>query len=289
MPASAIASASAIAAAAADVAAQRAAAQMHGVFAVNKPAGISCTGVLDYLKRNLGRGAAAEPFAAHFEREAQLRATGRKIRRPRTALDLRVGHGGTLDVEAAGVLVVGLGRGCKRLDGFLRGPKAYVADARLGVATDTHDAEGRVTRLADAAHVDAPRLRQALPRFTGDIWQRPPAFSAARVDGRRLYEYARAGELPPTEPKARCVHVASISLARLANPAGGHWLGSRAGALPADAAQYYAGGRRQWAEGRGQPAVGDVLLPWPCAAAAACTCARWCTTSATASAPRPRC
>ncbi|KAJ1827919.1 pseudouridine synthase pus4, partial [Coemansia sp. RSA 2703] len=189
-----------------------------------------------------------------------LRATGRKIRRPRTPLDLRVGHGGTLDVEAAGVLVVGLGRGCKQLDAFLRGNKAYVADARLGVATDTYDAEGRVTHVADAAHVDAACVRHALPRFVGDIWQRPPSFSAARVDGRRLYEYARAGQAPPVEPRPRCVHVASIDLVSLANPAGGHSFGSRADALPPDVAQYYAGSRRQWAEGRGQPGVGDVLL-----------------------------
>ncbi|KAJ2704983.1 pseudouridine synthase pus4 [Coemansia sp. IMI 203386] len=232
---------------------------IDGIFALNKPPGISCTGLLDYFKRNAGLGSAAKPFAEHFEKEKKLRHSGKKIRRAKTAAGLRVGHGGTLDVEAGGLLVIGMGRGCKMLEGFLRGGKSYLADARLGVATDTFDAEGRVTQVAKTEGIGAEEISNELARFSGDIEQMPPVYSAIRVDGRRLYEYARMGQHVPVPLKPRAVHVHSVNLVWFNN--GQHTFGSRV-ALPAAAAEYYASGTHQWSDGVGSPVVGDVLLKY---------------------------
>ncbi|KAJ2781296.1 pseudouridine synthase pus4 [Coemansia javaensis] len=260
-------------AAAAEVAAQQAtarlagaAASLSGIFAVDKPPGISCTGVLDYFKRNVGRGAAGVPFAEHFERERDLRRTGEKIRRRRCSLALRVGHGGTLDVEAAGVLVVGIGRGCKLLGGYLAGGKAYLATARLGAATDSCDAEGRIVSVASAAAVTGAALQAAIPRFVGRIQQRPPLYSAIKVDGKRLYEYARGrggsgGASAPPAIEPRWVDVGSIKLLCFENPALAQCVGRRV-ALPAQYADYYAGGRYRWSAGAGEVRVGAPMAPF---------------------------
>ncbi|KAJ2238769.1 hypothetical protein GGH98_006425, partial [Coemansia sp. RSA 454] len=91
-------------AAAAEVAtkhARLATSALHGVLAVNKPPGISSAGLLDYLKRNIGLDSSCFPFSEHFAREQKLRAPGTKLKRPHSMSQLRVGHGGTLDVEAS--------------------------------------------------------------------------------------------------------------------------------------------------------------------------------------------
>ncbi|KAJ2878913.1 pseudouridine synthase pus4 [Coemansia asiatica] len=233
---------------------------INGIFALNKPPGISCTGLLDYLKRNVGLDTRAHPFSEHFEKEKHLRKTGKKIRRTKTAPGLRVGHGGTLDVEACGLLVIGLGKGCKLLDGFLKGGKSYMADARLGVATDTFDAEGRVTQVAKTEGIGSEDIARCLREFTGSIEQLPPMYSAIRVDGRRLYEYARMGQHVPVPLKPRSVLVDSVKMAYFSSP-GQETFGTRV-ALPEDAAQYYAEGAHKWIEGMGSPRIGDVLLPY---------------------------
>ncbi|KAJ1894246.1 pseudouridine synthase pus4 [Kickxella alabastrina] len=230
---------------------------LNGIFAVNKPPGISCTGLLDYIKRNAGKGVHAMPFAEHFERERQLRVTGKKIRRPRCSPHLRVGHGGTLDVEAGGVLVVGLGNGCKQLEGFLKGGKSYLAEARLGIATESFDAEGRVTEIVDTS-VSADDIRRQLGQFTGNIMQIPPKYSAIRIDGKRLYEYARDGTTVPVPVEARPVHIGSIDLLHFQAP-GQATFGVRA-RLPPDVETYYAEGRYRWEGGRARQ--GEPLLAW---------------------------
>ncbi|KAJ1815108.1 TruB pseudouridine (psi) synthase 1 [Coemansia sp. RSA 2599] len=250
-----------IRAAAAEVAAKANKLQgIDGIFALNKPPGISCTGLLDYLKKNAGLGSAATPFSEHFEKEQKLRLSGKKIRRSRPAPGLRVGHGGTLDVEAGGLLVIGLGKSCKLLDGFLKGGKSYLADARLGVATDTYDAEGRVTQIAQTEGIGADDITRCLQRFSGNIEQLPPMYSAIRVDGRRLYEYARMGQDVPVPLKPRPVYVDNINLVYFSNP-GQQPFGARV-ALPSDAAEYYASGAHRWVDGAGSPGIGDVLLPY---------------------------
>jgi len=118
----------------------------------------------------------------------------------------RVGHAGTLDPDATGVLLVGLGR-ATRLLRFLAGlPKAYVGELVLGVATSTLDASGTVVGRWDMAGVGAGEVAAAAATFLGPIQQIPPMVSAVQVGGRRLYELARAGLEVERAPRAVTVH-----------------------------------------------------------------------------------
>ncbi|KAJ1796927.1 pseudouridine synthase pus4 [Coemansia sp. RSA 2399] len=242
-----------------------AAATTGGLFAVNKPPGISCAGLIDYFKRNVGLNENALPFSEHFERERVLRETGKKIFRRKYPTNMRVGHAGTLDVEASGVLVLGVESGCKRLDEYLKGEKSYMATGRLGVATDTYDAEGKVTRVGDASAVTSDMLLDAIPTFVGSIKQVPPMYSAIRIDGKRLYEYMRSGQPLPFAVKPRTVHISAIKLLYY-HPQGAVALqqpvyGKRV-MLPKDCAEHFASGRFAWdasSNGSKGPAVGDYL------------------------------
>jgi len=105
-----------------------------------------------------------------------------------------VGHTGTLDPAAAGVMVVAVGPATRLAEFIEATDKAYRAEITLGVTTDTLDAEGAVTGRQSAAGVTEAAVREALAGLTGEIEMRPPAHSAISVGGRRLYERARAGE-----------------------------------------------------------------------------------------------
>src|SRR5690606_18041296 len=112
----------------------------------------------------------------------------------------KVGHSGTLDPDATGVLVLGVGRATRLLT-FLSGlGKRYVGEVVLGTSTTTLDASGEVTGTWDMSHVDVEDVRRAATGLTGHIDQVPPMVSAKKVDGRRLHELAREGievERPP--------------------------------------------------------------------------------------------
>ena len=125
----------------------------------------------------------------------------------------KVGHAGTLDPMASGLLLVGVGR-ATRLLRFLRDmEKEYEGTGRLGAATDTLDALGEVVRTA-AVDIGEDQLRQAMARLVGEIEQRPPAYSAVKVGGRKLYEAARKGDRVEA-PKRRVV-VSRFDLLRFA-------------------------------------------------------------------------
>ncbi|MBL8130880.1 MAG: tRNA pseudouridine(55) synthase TruB [Anaerolineae bacterium] len=112
----------------------------------------------------------------------------------------QVGHAGTLDPMATGVLVVCVGAATRLSDYVMSDTKAYRAIVRLGVETDTYDADGKVVVEADASTVSRQQVEDALAGFRGDILQTPPAFSAIKRGGKKLYELARQGkavELPP--------------------------------------------------------------------------------------------
>ena len=122
----------------------------------------------------------------------------------------RVGHAGTLDPLATGVLPV-LFESATRLAEFaLKLPKTYVAEIHLGFVTATDDAEAEREPVADAGGVTAHDVEQALTAFSGRFMQQPPAFSAVKLDGKRAYALARGGEA--TRPPAREVEVYSASL-----------------------------------------------------------------------------
>lgn len=142
--------------------AKRRPATVHGLAVVDKPAGVTSHDVVDQLRRRLG--------------------------------ERRVGHAGTLDPDATGVLLVGVGK-VTRLMRFLSGlDKDYVAEVVLGVETTTLDASGEVVAVHDLSAVSvADARRVAAEHLTGDILQVPPMVSALKVGGRRLHELAREG------------------------------------------------------------------------------------------------
>ncbi len=106
----------------------------------------------------------------------------------------RVGHAGTLDPAAVGVLLVAVGNATKTIEFLSDATKAYDAEVILGIETDTYDAEGAVVARADPGHVTRPAVEQALARFRGEIEQLPPMHSAVHVGGKRLYQIARKGQ-----------------------------------------------------------------------------------------------
>jgi len=118
----------------------------------------------------------------------------------------RVGHGGTLDPAATGVLLVGVGRGTRLLRFAARGPKRYRGEVVLGVATSTLDAEGEVTGRWDMAGTTLSQVREAAARLRGETEQVPPMVSALKVGGRRLHELARAGVEVERRPRPVTVH-----------------------------------------------------------------------------------
>jgi len=104
----------------------------------------------------------------------------------------KVGHAGTLDPMATGLLVMLVGKATKLSNSFLNDDKAYSACLRLGITTDTLDAEGAVTAVCDTIP-DEKAVRDAVGAFKGEIMQMPPMYSAKKRDGKKLYEYARKG------------------------------------------------------------------------------------------------
>jgi tRNA pseudouridine55 synthase len=123
----------------------------------------------------------------------------------------RVGHAGTLDPLASGVLLVCLGQATRIISYLQDAPKIYRAEIKLGERTDTYDAEGQIVQtMAVPESLD-------LARFMGDIWQTPPLYSALKRDGRPLYEYARKGQAVDVQP--RLVHIDEIELLSWQPPA----------------------------------------------------------------------
>ncbi|MEW6474142.1 MAG: tRNA pseudouridine(55) synthase TruB [Actinomycetota bacterium] len=113
----------------------------------------------------------------------------------------RVGHAGTLDPDATGVLLVGLGRATRLLRFLTDTAKVYRGEVAFGVATDTLDAAGTETRRQPMSELTGEELEAVLPRFLGTIAQVPPMVSAIKVEGRRLHEMARAGEVVERAPR----------------------------------------------------------------------------------------
>jgi tRNA pseudouridine55 synthase len=157
---------------------------MNGVIVVEKPGGVTSFDVVARVRRALGQR--------------------------------RVGHAGTLDPMATGVLPVCVGEATKLVPFLHDGDKVYEAEAHLGVSTDTQDADGKIVAERDASAVTRDAVERALAGFVGTIQQRPPMHSALRVNGRRLYELAREGQ--EVERQARPVEVHSITLDAFAAP-----------------------------------------------------------------------
>jgi tRNA pseudouridine55 synthase len=154
---------------------------MNGLLVLDKPSGITSRRAVDCVARIAGRG-------------------------------VRVGHAGTLDPLATGVLVVALGSATRLIEYVQRLGKTYRTSITLGATSDTDDADGTITPLADATDPGEDALRVAASRLVGEVLQVPPLHSAVHVDGRRAYSVARAGETPELKP--RPVRIDRIEITR---------------------------------------------------------------------------
>ena len=114
---------------------------------------------------------------------------------------LKVGHAGTLDPLATGVMIVCTGRATKRIEEFQYQTKEYVATMELGATTPSFDMEKPIDKTYDYSHVTEALVRETLQGFVGTIEQVPPSFSACKIQGKRAYEYAREGEAIDLKPK----------------------------------------------------------------------------------------
>lgn len=128
----------------------------------------------------------------------------------------RVGHAGTLDPSATGVLPVCLGQGTRVVEYLTDSTKAYRAEIELGVATDTYDADGRITQKGDPSGISQGQLESVLPSFCGLIRQVPPIYSAVKYQGKPLYELARAGI--KVKRRSRLVNIHQLELINWQSP-----------------------------------------------------------------------
>lgn len=117
-----------------------------------------------------------------------------KLSRKLKVKKIKVGHAGTLDPLATGVMIICTGRATKRIDEFQYQTKEYIATIRLGETTPSFDLETKVDATYPTDHITIDLLNQVLPSFVGTIEQVPPVYSACKVDGKRAYELARKGE-----------------------------------------------------------------------------------------------
>ena len=155
-----------------------------GVLLIDKPQGPTSHDVVDKIRR-------------HFRFE-------------------KVGHGGSLDPQATGLLIILVGKGTKVSSRFMTADKIYEGCLKLGSSTDSHDAEGKVTREGDASAITRERFEEGMAAFRGDIFQTPPMVSAIKKNGVPLYKLARKGET--VEREARLVHIHEFVLTEFSPP-----------------------------------------------------------------------
>ncbi len=131
----------------------------------------------------------------------------------------KVGHAGTLDPMATGVLLVGVNRATRLLGHLALTEKAYSATVRLGAATSTDDAEGETVSTAPVAHLSEDVVRTAADAFVGELQQRPSSVSAIKVDGKRAYARVRDGEAVDLPTRAVTVHALDVTAVRIGDGA----------------------------------------------------------------------
>lgn len=153
--------------------------KLNGLLLIDKEAGISSYDVIRKLKRNL--------YSTYGKQ--------------------KIGHAGTLDPFATGVLIIMFGKATKLWSLIQSMEKGYRVKAEFGYETTTQDPEGEVVEKVDVSKtIDEKEIREALKKFTGDISQMPPIYSAKKVDGQRAYKLARAGKEVKLKPKDVTVH-----------------------------------------------------------------------------------
>ncbi len=156
---------------------------MEGFYNIDKPAGISSYDVIRHLKKFI---------------------KSRKI-----------GHSGNLDPGATGVLVVGIGRATRLLEYITDLEKEYIGTIKLGIMTDTLDSDGEILLKKDVPLLEESTIKEVFSRFVGEIEQTPPAYSAIKIKGKRLYELAREGVMvTPKKRKVKIYELEPVSFSR---------------------------------------------------------------------------
>jgi tRNA pseudouridine55 synthase len=124
-----------------------------------------------------------------------------KLRKTLHIKNLKVGHAGTLDPLATGVMILCTGKSTRLIESFQYQTKEYIATLELGATTPCFDLELPVDATFPTEHITRQLVDEVIPRFTGEIWQIPPVYSAVKVDGKRAYDYARDGQEVELKPK----------------------------------------------------------------------------------------
>ncbi|HRZ95927.1 MAG TPA: tRNA pseudouridine(55) synthase TruB, partial [Paludibacter sp.] len=124
-----------------------------------------------------------------------------KIRKTHHIKKIKVGHAGTLDPLATGVMIICTGKATKLIESFQYQTKEYIATLELGATTSSFDLEKPVDATYPTTHITRELINEIIPRFTGEIMQIPPVYSAVKVDGKRAYDYARDGQEVELKPK----------------------------------------------------------------------------------------
>ncbi len=132
------------------------------------------------------------------------------IQRRLNVKKFKVGHAGTLDPLATGVLIICTGRSTRDIERLQNGTKEYIATIRLGATTPSFDLETEIDATYPYEHITEEMVREILPRFTGHIMQVPPVYSAVKVDGKRAYKYARKGK--EVELKAKSLVIEELEM-----------------------------------------------------------------------------
>lgn len=187
---------------------------------MNKPMGMSSAQVIRDCQHHFKTSAFFKPMLDQELANRSQESNNRRKRRGFGKNDIRVkmGHGGTLDPLATGVLLLGVGKGTKSLQSFLDCTKTYETVVLFGASTDTYDRVGKVLKKTAYDHISRPVVEEALKSFSGKYQQMPPLYSALKMEGKPLYEYAREGKPIPREIATREVEVTDLELVEWYEP-----------------------------------------------------------------------
>ncbi|KAI1390974.1 trub family pseudouridylate synthase-containing protein [Hypoxylon trugodes] len=193
---------------------------LDGVFGINKPMGMSSAQVIRDCQHHFNPSTFFKPMIDQETANRSLESNTRRRRRGFGKNDIRVkmGHGGTLDPLATGVLILGVGKGTKALQSFLDCTKTYETVVLFGASTDTYDRVGKILKKACYDHITRPMVEEALGSFRGKYQQMPPLYSALKMEGKPLYEYAREGKPIPREIATREVEVTELEMVEWYEP-----------------------------------------------------------------------
>ncbi|KAF2088007.1 pseudouridine synthase [Saccharata proteae CBS 121410] len=204
---------------------------LEGIFAIHKPPVISSAQVLRDVEDQFNPSKLFAPLLAaererlqsEWDNQSRKNTKWKKSRgAPDRTRRVKLGHGGTLDPLATGVLITGVGKGTKHLGRFLDCTKEYECTLLFGCATDGYDSTGKVVARAPYSHLTRETVEAALDKFRGPIMQRPSIFSAIRVKGKKMYEYAREGKDIPELPE-RPVEVINLEMLEWIEPGTHEW------------------------------------------------------------------